>query len=82
MDFFRSKGLPIAEIYAYSFTSENEAGTEYILMEHIEGIDLGDVWFNLEKDEIYSFMDQLAKFESIMMSISFPAGGSIYYARD
>ena len=51
-------------------------------MEYIEGIDLGDVWFNLEKDEIYSFMDQLAKFESIMMSISFPAGGSIYYARD
>ena len=33
MDFFRSKGLPVAEIYAYSFTSEDEAGTEYILME-------------------------------------------------
>ena len=82
MDFFRSKGLPIADIYAYSFTSENEAGTEYILMEYIEGIDLGDVWFNLEKDEIYSIMVQLAMFESIMMSISFPAGGSIYYARD
>ena len=43
---------------------------------------MGDVWFNLKKDEIDSFMDQLAKFESIMMSISFPAGGSIYYARD
>ena len=51
-------------------------------MEYIEGIDLGDVWFNLEKDEIDSFMDKLAKFEFIMMSISFPAGGSIYYARD
>lgn len=82
MVFLRSKGLPIAEIYAYSFTSENEAGTEYILMEYIEGIDLGDVWFDLEKDEIDSFMDQLAKFESVMMSTSFPAGGSIYYARD
>ena len=82
MDFLRSKGLPIAEIYAYSFTPENEARTEYTLMEYIEGIDLGDVWFNLEKDDIDSFMDQLAKLESIMMSISFPAGGSIYYARD
>jgi hypothetical protein len=29
-----------------------------------------------------SLMDQLAKVESTMMSISFPAGGSIYYARD
>lgn len=82
MDFLRSKGLPIAEIYAYSFTPENEAQTEYTLMEYIEGTDLGDVWFNLEKDDIDSFMDQLAKLESIMMSISFPAGGSIYYARD
>lgn len=27
-------------------------------------------------------MDQLAKVESTMMSISFPAGGRIYYARD
>jgi hypothetical protein len=27
-------------------------------------------------------MDQLAKLESVMMSISFPAGGSIYYATD
>jgi hypothetical protein len=27
-------------------------------------------------------MDQLAKVESVIMSISFPAGGSIYYARD
>ena len=79
MDFLRSKGLSIPEVYAYSFTSENEAGTEYILMEYVEGTDLRDVWFNLEKDEIDSFMDQLA---SIMMSISFPAGGSIYYARD
>ena len=82
MDFLRSKGLPIPEVYGYSFTSENEAGTEYILMEYVEGTDLSDVWFNLEKDEIDSFMDQLAKLESIMMSISFPAGGSIYYARD
>ena len=81
MDFRRSKGLPIPEVYAYSFTSENEAGTEYILIEYVEGTDLSDVWFNLEKDEIDSFMDQLAKLESIM-STSFPAGGNIYYARD
>ena len=71
MDFLRSKGLPIPEIYAYAFMSEYEAGTEFILMEYIEGIDLGDVWFNLEEDEMDSFMDQLTKYESIMMSISF-----------
>lgn len=82
MDFLRSKGLPIPNVYAYSFTPENEAETEYILMEFVDGTDLSQIWFDLGKDQIISLMDQLAKMESIMMSISFPAGGSIYYASD
>lgn len=82
MDFLRSKGLPIPEVYAYSFTSHNEAKTEYILMEYVRGTDLSQLWFSLKEDEIISLMDQLAKVESTMMSISFPAGGSIYYATD
>ena len=82
MDFLRSKGLPIPKVYAYSVTSNNEAETEYILMEYVQGTDLSQIWFDLKEDEIISLMDQLAKIESTMMSISFPAGGSIYYARD
>ncbi|KAJ3738951.1 kinase-like domain-containing protein [Lentinula detonsa] len=71
MDFLRSKGLPIPK-----------AKTEYILMEYVKGTNLSQIWSDLEEDEIISLMDQLAKVESSMMSISFPAGGSIYYARD
>ncbi|KAF8884331.1 kinase-like domain-containing protein [Infundibulicybe gibba] len=82
MDFLRSKGVPIPQIYDYSFTSENEAGTEYILMQYAEGTDLSDIWFELKEDKIISLMDQLAKIESIVMSISFPVGGSIYYSQD
>ncbi|KAG6828215.1 hypothetical protein H0H87_002697 [Tephrocybe sp. NHM501043] len=82
MDFLRSKGLPTPKIYAYSFTSGNEANTEYILMEYVKGTDLSQIWPGLKDAEIASLMGQLAKFESAMMSISFPAGGSIYYARD
>ena len=82
MVFLRSKGLPIPKVYAYSLTSKNEAQTEYILMEYVEGTNLSQIWFDLKEDEIISLMDQVAKVESTMMSISFPAGGSIYYARD
>ncbi|KAG5338932.1 hypothetical protein C0989_005566 [Termitomyces sp. Mn162] len=82
MNFLRSKGLPIPEIFAYSFVSNNEAQTEYLLMEYVEGTDLNEFWFDLGEEEIKSLMDQLAKLESIMMSISFPAGGSIYYTED
>ncbi|CAA7266012.1 unnamed protein product [Cyclocybe aegerita] len=45
-------------------------------------VDLSQIWSGLKEDEIISLMDQLVKFESTMMSLSFPAGGSIYYARD
>ena len=82
MNFLRSKGLPIPEVYAYSFTANNEAETEYILMEYVKGTDLSQAWFSLKENEIISLMEQLAKVESTMMSISFPAGGSIYYTRD
>lgn len=82
MDFLRSKGLPIPKVYSYSLTSENEAGTEYILMEYVEGTDLSEIWFDLHEDEVISLMDQISKLESAMMTISFPAGGSIYYATD
>lgn len=82
MDFLRSKGLPTPKVYAYSFTSSNEAKTEYILMEYVKGTDLSQIWPGLKEDEIVSLMDELAKFESTMMSISFPAGGSLYYAKD
>ncbi|KAG5641641.1 hypothetical protein DXG03_004555 [Asterophora parasitica] len=82
MDFLRLKGLPIPKVYSYSSTSNNEAATEYILMEYVEGNDLSQIWSDLKEDEIISLMDQLAKVESTLMSISFPAGGSIYYASD
>lgn len=82
MNFLRSQGLPIPKVYGYSFTSNNEAKTEYILMEYVEGTDLSQIWYDLKEDEIISVMDQLVKIEATMMSISFPAGGSIYYARD
>lgn len=78
MDFLRSKGIPIPKVYAYSYTSKNEAETEYILMEYVDGTDLSQIWFDLNEEQIISLMDQLAKIESTMMSIPFPAGGSIY----
>lgn len=82
MDLLRSIGVPTPKVYAYSLTSSNQAQTEYILMEYVIGTDLSKVWSGLERDEIESLVGQLVKFESIMMSIAFPAGGSIYYTRD
>ena len=45
--------------------------------------DLGEFWFVLRKEEIAPLMgDQRKELGSMLMSIPFPAGGSIYYAED
>jgi hypothetical protein len=82
MDFLRSRGLPIPEMYSCSPSTDNAAETEYIFMEFVEGTTLNTIWFDLEEEDIISLTRQIAKLESVMMSIDFPAGGSLYYTKD
>ncbi|KAJ7222253.1 protein kinase subdomain-containing protein PKL/CAK/Fmp29 [Mycena pura] len=82
MRFLRSAGLPVPEVYDYAPSSDNAAKTEYILMEFVRGANLGDMWMKLEEPDIVSVVRQLVQLESRMMSIRFPAGGSLYYASD
>lgn len=82
MDWLRSSGLPIPKVYGYSPEPDNPAETAYIFMEFVRGTKLSDVWFDLGDQQIISILRQLTQFESKMMSMSFPAGGSLYYAQD
>lgn len=82
MDFLRSSGLPIPKVYGYSPTSDNVAEAEYIFMDFVDGTKLSDIWFDLEEPQIESVVRQLVQLEAKMMSVSFPAGGSLYYAQD
>ncbi|GJJ07135.1 hypothetical protein Clacol_001335 [Clathrus columnatus] len=82
MDLLRSFGLPIPEIYGYSPVQDNAAETEYIFMEFVKGICLSDLWFDLTEEDITSISRQLTELESKMMSITFPAGGNLYYTKD
>ena len=82
MDLLRSSGLPIPKVYGYSPVPDNAAETEYIFMEFVRGTSLTKTWFDLREEVIISVSYQLAKLESKMMSIAFPAGGSLYYTKD
>ena len=82
MCFLRSSGLPIPEVYGYSPLPNNAAETEYIFMEFIEGRVLSELLPELELVQIASALLQLVQLEARMMSISFPAGGSLYYTKD
>jgi hypothetical protein len=82
MDFIRSHGLPVPEIYSYSATAENAAGTEYMFMELVPGTNLGDVWFDLSEKARISVVTKLVELESRLFSLSLPASGSLYYPKD
>ncbi|KAF9786065.1 protein kinase subdomain-containing protein PKL/CAK/Fmp29 [Thelephora terrestris] len=82
MRFLRSSGLPVPEVYDYSPSPDNAAKTEYIFMEFIRGTNLTDVWMELEEPDLASVLRQMVQLESRMMSITFPAGGSLYYTKD
>ena len=43
MEFLRSSGLHVPQVYGYSPASDNMAKTEYIFMEYIRGTKLSDV---------------------------------------
>ncbi|PPQ82668.1 hypothetical protein CVT24_004340, partial [Panaeolus cyanescens] len=68
IEYQRTCGIPVPEIYGYSADSDNIAGTPYILMEFIPGPTLSDVWRNLGDEEVVSVIHQLTELESRMMS--------------
>ncbi len=82
MEYLRARGLPIPEVYGYSASPNNTAGAEYICMEFVEGLNLSDIWFQLQEAEIPSLMQQLVEIEAKLMFTTFPVSGSLYYTKD
>ncbi|KLO16686.1 protein kinase subdomain-containing protein PKL/CAK/Fmp29 [Schizopora paradoxa] len=80
--FLRGYGLPVAEPYGYSPTTENSAGTEYIFLQYLEGISFSSVFYTMDEGEIISVLRQIAELERKFMSINFPAGESLYFTED
>ena len=51
-------------------------------MEFVKGISLSNIWFELGERDIISLLHQLMELESKIMSITFPAGRSLYCTED
>ncbi|KAL9003734.1 MAG: hypothetical protein Q9188_003421 [Gyalolechia gomerana] len=82
MVFLRSHGLPVPSIYDYSATPHNPVGTEYIIMEKVQGKALREIWLDMTPKDRIKLISQVVKMESLLFSIKLPANGSIYYKRD
>lgn len=78
----RSYGVPAPRILGYSATSNNEVGSEYLLMETAVGRDLGDIWYDISEKERLKVLSQVGKLEAKLFSIPLSAYGSIYHQSD
>ncbi|KKZ65692.1 hypothetical protein EMCG_01254 [[Emmonsia] crescens] len=81
LDFLRSRGVPVPKVIGYSAV-KNDVGTEYLLLEKVEGIPLSDQWFTMDTKTRVKVMRQIVDVERRFMNIELPANGSLYYQRD
>ncbi|KAH6881209.1 protein kinase subdomain-containing protein PKL CAK Fmp29 [Coprinopsis sp. MPI-PUGE-AT-0042] len=82
MEYLRLSGLPVPLVYGYSPGEDNKAFKPYIFMEYIQGITVKDAWWFLADEDLGDIARQTAQLEAKMMALSFPAGGSLYFAKD
>ncbi|GIZ44690.1 hypothetical protein CKM354_000788100 [Cercospora kikuchii] len=82
LDFLHSKGLSVPTVYAYSATSDNAAGVEYMFMEYSRGQQLSSIWFDMVSEQRRKFVESLVDLECRIGAISFPASGSLFFRRD
>jgi aminoglycoside phosphotransferase (APT) family kinase protein len=71
----RAHGVPVPKVLTYSPDKTNAVGTEYIILEKLEGIPLSGQWFSMDTKTRVKLMKQIVDLESRLMNISFPASG-------
>ncbi|KAK2831886.1 hypothetical protein FQN49_007067, partial [Arthroderma sp. PD_2] len=74
--------IPVPRVLTYSSTSDNPVGAEYIIMERLQGENLGSRWLSLSTAETADLMTQMVEIEKKIFNFSFPAYGSLYHRHD
>ncbi|KAL4981480.1 kinase-like domain-containing protein [Aspergillus falconensis] len=82
LNYLRLHGITTPKVYGWCSTRGNPVGAEYIIMEKLDGTPLGDVWFTMTPKDQHRIMKQIVEWEIRLMSLEFPASGSIYYRKD
>jgi hypothetical protein len=69
-------------VFRWPSTTSNTVGAEYIIMEKLDGMTVGDIWFALSFKERYKVVEQIVQLEKKLFSLQLPANGSIYFPHD
>ncbi|ROW04488.1 hypothetical protein VMCG_05038 [Cytospora schulzeri] len=80
MAYLREKtNIPIPQVLDWSDDPLNPVGTEYIIMEHVSGIQLQQHWPEMTSFQRMDCVRNLADLVKQMHDLDFPAYGSIYF---
>ncbi len=87
----RSKtSIPVPEVHAYNFSSDNEAGAPFILMDYIHGSVASELRIQHNSarglfgtpEQDRKFREQMARVQATLASFQFPQIGGLYYNED
>lgn len=71
--------VPVPKVLAWSSDSSNPVGSEYIVMEKVNGRQLVDVWGEMGQLQQFKLIQNLAQLESQLASMEFPGYGNLYF---
>jgi hypothetical protein len=71
-------GMPVPNILAWSDDADSPVGCEYVIMDHAEGIELRQLWFQLDSTVQLNCIVKITEKMADMTRLEFPAYGSLY----
>ncbi|KAJ0414703.1 serine/threonine protein kinase [Aspergillus carlsbadensis] len=80
LNYVRSKAsVPVPKVLSWSSESSNGVRSEYIVMKKADGIQLVDVWGDMDQIQRFQLIKDLARLETELASLKFAACGSLYF---
>lgn len=74
--------VPVPRILAWnSDSSSSLVKSEYIIMEKVSGVQLAEVWENMDEAQKYKLIDNLTGVEGQLAGLEFPGYGSLYHRK-
>lgn len=73
---------PVPKVLSWSSKRQNPVGAEYIIMERSPGIQLDELWDQLDVSVRWKIVQNLVKYQMRWTDVCFPQFGSLYYKHD
>ncbi|ESZ92168.1 hypothetical protein SBOR_7463 [Sclerotinia borealis F-4128] len=71
--------VPVPHILAWSDDSKNPIGSEYIIMKHVEGVQLQERWSTMSGSQYTKCVQSICMTMKQLAALEFPAYGSIHF---